>query len=154
MNTDIQRATGEGIAQKAREVQALVKGKPYTPAGKSLSGFDCSGFVSFVFASLFTELGAGFYMRAVGYSNSKWFNEVTSPQAGDVIFFPAHGGAVDHVGIVVNTKEWVGSQSGGVLFVGMNDHYWSKRPHKFFRYTGSSPLAMQSFFTSCGRLYA
>ena len=44
-----------------------------------------------------------------GFIKSDLFETVDAPQAGDIIIFKAHQGAVNHIGIVVSDKLWIGA---------------------------------------------
>lgn len=46
---------GRGIAHRADKVFEIMEGKPYKWGGKNTNGFDCSGFVAYVFEHLFPE---------------------------------------------------------------------------------------------------
>ena len=141
---DINASTvnGTGIASKAKEVAALMTGKPYTWNGKTTDGFDCSGFVSYVFKQLFPNQSSQFTMNVAMYLSSQLFEDVTERQAGDIIIFPASGSAVNHIGIVLDAEFWVGSQSNGVNQVKFTNPYWGARPQKIRRLKAISTIAM------------
>ncbi len=111
------------------------KGTPYSYAGKSRNGIDCSHFVFEVYSQAVPGFG---YRMAREYLNDAKFVVVTDPQMGDIIVFPGYRGSSDHVGIVTDaqTKMFIGSQSStGVAETsfGPNTYYWGKRPYKFVR---------------------
>ena len=69
------------IAEAAKHV-----GTPYVRGGSSPAGFDCSGFVSYVYAQFGISLPR---------SSSAYYNvgtRVSSPQPGDIIVTPGHVG--------------------------------------------------------------
>ncbi len=85
-------ASGNAICQEA----AKYLGVPYLWGGTTPSGFDCSGFVQYVFRSLGIEISRTTYTQVnEGVPVSK--NEL---QPGDLIFFGS-GLNVHHVGIYV-----------------------------------------------------
>lgn len=102
---------GQGIAEKAGEVAKLVAGKSYKWGGKSTDGFDCSGFVSYVFRTLYPNQADEFALSAQGFGNSDKFTNVAESdrKAGDLVVFPAEGNLVSHVGIVLDEGHWIGS---------------------------------------------
>ena len=76
-------------------------GTPYREAGKDTSGFDCSGFVSYVFKNYDIEIpSSSRHMAVLGEEIS-----VEDARQGDLIFFRGTDSTskeVGHVGIVVS----------------------------------------------------
>lgn len=145
----LNQQTGRGIASTAEFIAELVEGKKYVFGGKSLDGFDCSGYVAQVFKHLFPEKSVLFDTNVAGYISSELFEDVDTPQVGDLIIFPKTKLYVNHIGIVESEFGWVGSQSStGVAFVSFKNRFWSARPHQFKRYKHSSPKAVQA--AKCG----
>lgn len=137
--------SGQGIANKAVEVANLAAGNDYLWGGKSTDGFDCSGFVSYVFGKMFPSASAAYQMNVTAYTTSDLFDTVeeANRQPGDIVIFPAHGGAPNHIGIVVDAATWIGSQSStGTKDVKFSNPYWGARPRKFRRVRALSTLAM------------
>ena len=150
-----QAVTGQGVAAKAIEVGNAVAGVAYTWGGKSTAGFDCSGFVSYVLTQLFPN--APFSGDVAGYINSARFVDVEDGErrAGDIVIFPSSGGAVNHIGIVLDDSRWIGSQSStGVKAVLFSNTYWGGRPRKIRRLVGLSAVAMQLGRLAPGRMFA
>lgn len=90
------------------------------------TGFDCSGFVKYVFqqaASVTLPHGA----RAI--SQLGQVVTVDQLQPGDLVFFNTLKTAFSHVGIYVGEGRFIHAPSsgGGIHVVNMNDAYWSKR---------------------------
>ncbi|WP_442600846.1 C40 family peptidase [Paenibacillus sp. KN14-4R] len=80
-------------------------GVPYVYGGTSPSGFDCSGFVSYVFKKYGYDLPrTSSDMYSVGKS-------VSNLQAGDLVFF-AEGSRVSHVGIYIGDDKYINAVSG------------------------------------------
>ena len=116
----------------------------YTPGGRTLAGFDCSGFVFYVFQQVFPAFKRN--MTTDDIIASDLFTEVTAYRPGDLIFFPA--GTVpyelkrgekkifgNHVGIIVDHGHWISSQtSTGPAKVAMNNIWWSSRKKKYLKY--------------------
>lgn len=93
-----------------------LEGVPYRFAGKSLQGFDCSGFTFFVFNKFDIEIPAG-SANQYGLGAAIQEEEI---EKGDLLFFrgPDQGDdQVGHVGIVISTSgeeiEFIHSSSGG-----------------------------------------
>jgi cell wall-associated NlpC family hydrolase len=101
------------------------RGVPYRNGGSDPSGFDCSGFVQYVFAKFGTMLPREVrdQYRA---GTSVGLDEVA---AGDLVFFQTIGRGASHVGMVVGAGEFVHAPSSrGVVRVERYDaSYWARR---------------------------
>lgn len=103
-------------------------GKPYVYSGNTPSGFDCSGFTSYVFSAYKIELP-----RRSGdqYSGAKKVRE-NKVQKGDLVFFD-NGSGVNHVGLIVSAQGESpvmihASTSKGIVITEIgSSEYWSKR---------------------------
>lgn len=116
--------------ERAREilVNALsLTGVRYQYGGKSPeSGFDCSGFVRYVYQQA-ANLSLPHSARAIsqlGKTIPK--NEL---QPGDLVFFNTLRSTFSHVGIYLGNNRFIHSPSsgGGVRVENMQDSYWQKR---------------------------
>lgn len=98
LSTAPQTASGiVGIAQS-------MFGVPYVYGGSSPSGFDCSGFTSWVYRQ------AGITIPRTASQQQAAARRVASPQPGDLVFFgyPAY-----HVGIYVSPGKMIDAQRPG-----------------------------------------
>lgn len=115
-----------------QQVSALIDiakkqiGTPYSWAGSSPSGFDCSGFIYYVFKK------AGYQISRV--SSSTYFdmgNSVKTPQPGDLIFFDTTTNSkavISHMGIYIGNNEFIhASSSQGVTITSINNSYFKNR---------------------------
>ena len=104
-------------------------GSPYLYGGSTPNGFDCSGFVSYVYKNFgytLTRSSAGMF-RDNGVTVSK--SELI---AGDLLFFSSNGGrSVTHVGIYIGDDEFVHSStsSTGVLISRLDSAYYLRVWH-------------------------
>ncbi|MGE7926263.1 C40 family peptidase [Lysinibacillus xylanilyticus] len=98
-------------------------GVKYTFGGsKPSTGFDCSGFVSYVFnnagISTARKSAAGFYNTA---------KKVKSPQVGDLVFFSnTYKAGISHVGIYLGNNQMISASDSGVSIANINSSYWKK----------------------------
>lgn len=84
------------------------RGVPYVWGGNSPeTGFDCSGFVQFVFRELGIELPRTADVQAtVGKDVTEYF------LPGDLVFFSSDGAEITHVGIYVGNGYFIHASSG------------------------------------------
>jgi cell wall-associated NlpC family hydrolase len=103
-------------------------GTRYRFGGTTESGFDCSGFIGYLFRE---EAG-----MTLPRSTREMIN-VKAPlvarnklKPGDLLFFSTHGrGRVSHAGIYLGDDQFIhssSSRSGGVRIDSLDDTYWSK----------------------------
>jgi len=102
-----------------------LRGAPYRNGGSDPSGFDCSGFVQYVFGqngvpvprSVTEQFRAG--------------RQVDTPrmEAGDLVFFTTVSAGASHVGIAIGGDEFVHAPSGAgkVRVERLSAPYWSTR---------------------------
>jgi cell wall-associated NlpC family hydrolase len=102
-----------------------LRGAPYRNGGSDPSGFDCSGFVAYVFAQ------QGLYMpRTVSEQYAQ--GQPVGPDAvapGDLVFFSTVAPGASHVGIAISEEQFVHapSSSGVVRIESLTASYWSSR---------------------------
>ena len=86
-------------------------GIPYVWGGTTTQGFDCSGFVQYVFAAHGVELPrTSREMAQLGQSVGRDF---ASLRPGDLMFFAEHGGRISHVAIYAGNNMMVHSSRSG-----------------------------------------
>ena len=93
-------------------------GVKYVYGGKSPSGFDCSGYVGYVFKNFGVSLNSS---ASSMYSNGTKVSK-TALRAGDLLFFDASSrksaGAIDHVGIYLGNNQFIhASTSNGKVLI-------------------------------------
>jgi cell wall-associated NlpC family hydrolase len=120
-------ATAANTAELAFRALGLV-GTPYRTAGADPRvGFDCSGFVVYVYRDVFglalpRSTGAQYGMNLRAPRRA-------SLQTGDLVFFDTGGKGISHVGIYVGEGRFVHAPNHGgrVRLDHLDDHYWKSR---------------------------
>ncbi|MEQ6389525.1 NlpC/P60 family protein [Bacillaceae bacterium S4-13-58] len=97
-------------------------GTPYKWGGTSPSGFDCSGFIYYVFKQAGMDItrtsAANYYTQTTKISN---------PQPGDLVFFSnTYKAGISHMGIYVGDNKFAHASSSGVQITSLDNVYWSK----------------------------
>ena len=107
-----------------------LKGVPYLYGSMKIeNGFDCSGFVNYVF----NHFGIKVPRTTVGFTNAGKEVSLRESKEGDIVLFTgsdAKSGVVGHMGIIVEHKkndfEFIHSASGkasGVMISNMNSYF-------------------------------
>jgi cell wall-associated NlpC family hydrolase len=103
-----------------------LRGVPYRQGGAGpQEGFDCSGFVQYVYATHHINLPRTVSEQyRVGRQES-----VRDVRAGDLLFFSTTGPGATHVAIALNADEFVHapSESGAVRVERLSVAYWKDR---------------------------
>ncbi len=102
-----------------------LRGAPYRDGGSTPTGFDCSGFVQYVFA----EHGVRLPRAVRDQYETGHAVKANQIRAGDLLFFVIAGRSASHVGIAIGGDRFVHAPSSkGVVRVEQYSlPYWSKR---------------------------
>jgi peptidoglycan DL-endopeptidase LytF len=100
-------------------------GVPYLWGGTTPSGFDCSGFVYYMFnqhgVNMARNTSGGLYSMGAPIARA-------SLQPGDLVFFAVNTpGVISHVGFYMGDNQFISATtSKGIAAVSMDNTYWAK----------------------------
>ena len=112
-------------ASSLTDIASKYKGIRYKTGGTTAAGFDCSGYVQFVYK----QLGVSLTRSTKTMYNEGSAIEKANIQVGDLLFFKTTSAKVGHVGIYIGNGKFIhSSTSKGVMVSKVNDpYYWGKR---------------------------
>jgi len=120
-----------GVSSSLLDKAKAFLGTPYRYGGRSPKGFDCSGFVSFVFDSF----GVALPRSSVHQAKQGESIDLDEIQPGDLLFFKTRGkqNRISHVGIYMGDGQFIhagswGSRKGRCVKVSeLDGDYYVKR---------------------------
>lgn len=118
------RAGSSVTAARVLETAAQYLGTPYRYGGQGPGGFDCSGFVKYVFSQFNINLPR----TAASQAGTGVHVNRDNLLPGDLVFF-AGGGSIDHVGIYTGNNQFIHSsspRSGGVIYSSLSAGYYGR----------------------------
>ena len=117
------------IAAVINEAKKLV-GTPYVWGGSTVTGFDCSGFIYYVFNKAGQSMNR---TSAEGYYDRSFY--VNTPQVGDLVFFEnTYKAGISHVGVYLGNQEFIHAGSDGVQISSVGSGYWKDHFESFKRF--------------------
>ncbi|PPA70297.1 LysM peptidoglycan-binding domain-containing protein [Jeotgalibacillus proteolyticus] len=123
-------STGGASASSVVNVAMSHLGVPYSWGGSSPAGFDCSGFIYYVYKQ------AGYNIsRTNAEGQHARSYEVSSPQVGDLVFFEnTYKAGISHVGIYIGNNQFVHANDNGVIVTSLSNSYWKSKFESFKRF--------------------
>ncbi|RHW39953.1 peptidoglycan endopeptidase [Lysinibacillus yapensis] len=127
--------SGQALYANVLELADSLTGTPYVFGGNTPAGFDCSGFVKYVFANAGLEVSR---KSSLDY----FMNDTTAvqnPVPGDVVFFKnTYIEGISHMGIYLGDGQFIHAGNSGVQISNLSFDYWSSKFVAFKRFNGVS----------------
>jgi peptidoglycan DL-endopeptidase LytE len=104
-------------------------GTPYVWGGSTTEGFDCSGFIYYVYNQSGQEVKR---YSSSGYYNRSYY--VNKPQPGDLVFFEnTYKKGISHLGIYLGDNQFIHAGDHGVEITSLSNSYWKSKFDGFKR---------------------
>lgn len=129
VTTSTQPAAQSNLASTVIQEAKKLIGIPYVWGGSSSSGFDCSGFIYYVFNKAGFSTGRynaeGFYSRSY---------DVDQPQPGDLVFFKnTYKKGISHIGIYIGDNQFINANDSGVTIDSLSTNTYFKQHFDSFK---------------------
>jgi len=113
----------EFIKRQISAIATKYQGVPYQFGGTTTKGFDCSGYVNYVYKE------AGVKLPRTAESMYQMRSVVKKPVAGDLVFFKnTYKAGISHVGIFLGDNKFISATSSqGVAVVSLSNTYWNSK---------------------------
>ncbi len=111
------------IAASILQEAAKYLGTPYKYGGSGPGGFDCSGFVQYIFGQQGYSLGR----TAADQASQGIHVDKSDLKPGDLVFFICGGSGINHAGIYTGNGQFIHSsspRSGGVIYSSLTEGYY------------------------------
>lgn len=114
----------ERLYAQAIQASNAVLGTPYKYGGTTIDGFDCSGFVNYIFNSVGIQMDRKSSLMYFEQDTTK----VTQPVPGDLVFFKnTFIPTISHMGIYIGNNEFIHAGSKGITISNVQEKYWAER---------------------------
>lgn len=121
-------AATDTVGKIVETAKSLV-GTPYVWGGSTVSGFDCSGFIYYVYNQAGIKIPR---TSTTGYDARSY--DISTPQIGDLVFFEnTYRAGISHMGIYIGNNQFIHAGGDQVQITSLSNSYWSKHYAGFKR---------------------
>ncbi|TFD95747.1 C40 family peptidase [Jeotgalibacillus sp. R-1-5s-1] len=131
------QASASSVAGSLTEYSKKFLGTPYKWGGTTPSGFDCSGFLTYVFREYNITLprtSADQFASGTAVSRSNL-------QQGDLVFFTTYKAGASHSGIYLGSNKFIHASDKGVIISDLDQTYYRDRYVGARRYISQPQVA-------------
>ena len=119
-----------GTAGNLISIATSQLGTPYVWGGASVGGFDCSGYIYYVFNQAGIKIPR---TNTTGYDARSY--DISNPQVGDLVFFAnTYKPGISHMGIYIGNNNFIHAGGDRVQITSLSDSYWGKKFDSFKRF--------------------
>lgn len=121
--------SASGSIKNMIQLASSLQGTPYVWGGSSVNGFDCSGYLYYVYSQSGVDVPR---TNTVGFHARSY--EVSNPRVGDIVFFKdTYTTGISHAGIYLGDNKFIHAGGDRVQITSLSDAYWSKHFDSFKR---------------------
>jgi LysM repeat protein len=131
VSTNADTSDSQLAAMVTLTAKSLV-GTPYIWAGNTTAGFDCSGFIYYVYNKAGLSIAR---YSAQGYADRSY--EVGKPVPGDLVFFSnTYMKGISHVGVYLGNNQFIqaADEKHGVMISDLSNSYYKQHFDHFARF--------------------
>ncbi|WP_301109023.1 C40 family peptidase [Sporosarcina sp.] len=116
-------APSTSLMNKVVDVAMPLQGIPYVWAGVTPSGFDCSGFIYYVYNQAGVKVPR---LDTIGMHDRSVF--IKDPVVGDLLFFEnTYRPGISHIGINLGNGKFIHAGNSGIEISSVESPYWNQR---------------------------
>lgn len=122
-------AVSGSLFEKVMAIASPMQGIPYVWGGSSTSGFDCSGFIYYVYKQAGLDVSR---TNTTGFDARSY--DVENPQPGDLVFFSnTYRPGISHMGIYIGNNQFLHAGGDRVQITSLSNSYWGSKFDSFKR---------------------
>ncbi|QBP42029.1 C40 family peptidase [Paenisporosarcina antarctica] len=111
---------GSSLYQKVINVAKPLQGIPYVWGGSSTSGFDCSGYIYYVYKQAGLDVSR---TNTTGFDARSY--DISNPVPGDLVFFSnTYRPGISHMGIYIGNNQFIHAGGDRVQITSLSNSYW------------------------------